>query len=127
MGQQQLLLIVLAVIVIGISITMGILLFNENAIEQKRNEIINECSLIASDAQLYYRKPRSLGGGSKSFTGWTVPQKFTSTVAGFFVSTIVTPNQVIITGTGNDVVTGGDSVKVQLTVSPLKYTTQIIN
>ena len=67
MGQQQLLLIVLSVIIVGIAITLGITLFSANAIEQKRNEVINECALLASEAQLYYRRPVTLGGGGKSF------------------------------------------------------------
>ena len=127
MGQQQLLLIVLGVIIVGISITMGVILFNENAIEQKRNEIINECSLVASEAQLFYRKPTTLGGGGKSFKGWMLPEKFASTIVGFIIQTEVSDHHVIITGTGNEIVTGGDSIKVELFVTPLKYTTTIIH
>lgn len=127
MGQQQLLLIVLGVIIVGIGVAMGVILFNENAIEQKRNEIINECSLVASEAQLYYRKPAAIGGGGKSFKGWTISEKFASTIVGFIIQTDVSDDHVIITGTGNEIVTGGDSIKVELLVTPLKYTTTIIH
>ena len=120
MGQQQLLLIVLSVIIVGVAITLGITLFITNAVEQKRNEVINECSILASEAQLYYRKPVSLGGGGKSFIGWEIPREFQKTVAGSFtVSATVSPNEVIITGTGNEVVTDGDSVKVEVRVTTL--------
>ena len=128
MGQQQLLLIVLSVLIVGIAITLGITLFSANAIEQKRNEVINECALLASEAQLYYRRPVTLGGGGKSFIGWEIPQEYQTTVAGSFsISASVSSNEVIITGTGNEVVTAGDSIKVEMTVTPLSYQTTIIN
>jgi len=127
MGQQQLLLIILSVIVVGLAIAVGISLFTANGIEQKRNEIINECALLASNAQLYYRRPTDLGGGGKSFAGWTIPLSFTRTVAGYFVEASVTAQQVIITGTGNEVVTNDDSVQVEMHVTPLTYQTVIIH
>ena len=127
MGQQQLLLIILSVIVVGVAIMVGVILFNTNAIEQKRNEIINECALLASEAQLYYRRPTDLGGGGKSFTGWDVPPQYETTEVGRFEATVTSPTEVKITGIGNEVVTSGDSVKVELTVNSLTYQTTIIN
>ena len=127
MGQQQLLLIMLSVIVVGVGIAMGVVLFSENAIEQKRNEVINECALLASEAQLYFRRPTALGGGGKSFTGWNIPQQYKNTEAGSFTVSAITNNEVKITGTGNEVVTDGDSVQVVVTVTPLAYSTEIIN
>lgn len=127
MGQQQLLLIMLGIIIVGVAIAVGINLFTGNAIEQKRNEIINECALLASEAQLYYRKPKEYGGGGKSFTGWQIPQPFKTTEAGSFVATSVSAEEVIITGTGNEVVTNGDSVQVKLTVTKENYTTTVIH
>jgi len=127
MGQQQLLLIILGIIVVGVAIAVGINLFTANAIEQKRNEIINECTLLASESQLYYRKPIALGGGGKSFTGWSIPASFSSTEAGYFVEASITPEQVIITGTGNEVVTSGDSVKIQMVINKDDFQTIIIN
>ena len=40
MGQQQLLLIVLGVILVGIAIILGVNLFRANAVESKRNNVI---------------------------------------------------------------------------------------
>ena len=127
MGQQQLLLIMLSVIVVGVGIAMGVVLFSENAIEQKRNEVINECALLASEAQLYFRRPTALGGGGKSFSGWDIPTQYKTTEAGSFTVSAITNNEVKITGTGNEVVTDGDSVQVVVTVTPLAYSTEIIN
>lgn len=127
MGQQQLLLIVLSVIVVGIAVTMGIILFSSNAIEQKRNEIISECAMLASEAQLYYRRPSTMGGGEKSFNGWSIPPQYTTTEAGSFTANVTSSDNVIITGTGNELATDGDSVKVEVSVSPNNYSTTIIN
>lgn len=127
MGQQQLLLVILSVIVVGIAISIGIILFSTNAIEQKRNELINECALLASEAQLYYRKPKTIGGGGKAFTGWTVPRQYITTEVGSFSAEVLSPEEVKITGTGNEVVTGSDSVKVELIVTPKLYQTTVIN
>jgi hypothetical protein len=127
MGQQQLLLIMLSVIVVGVGIAMGVVLFSTNGAEQKRNEVINECAMLASEAQLYFRRPIVLGGGGKSFVGWDIPQQYKSTEAGSFEISALTATEVKITGTGNEVVTDGDSVQVIVTVNPLAYSTEIIN
>ena len=127
MGQQQLLLIMLTVILVGVAVFVGIGMFTSNAIEQKRNEIINECTILASEAQLYFRKPKEYGGGGKSFIGWKLPKEFNHTEAGFFVNTDIQPHQVIITGTGNELVTDTDSVKVAMTVTSDSISTEIIH
>lgn len=127
MGQQQLLLIMLTIIVIGAALAVGINVFTANAIEQKRNEVINECVLLASEAQRYFKKPIAMGGGGKSFVGWIIPTKWKTTEVGSFEASIVSGQQVIITGTGNEVVTDSDSIKVQLSVTPGDYATTIIN
>jgi hypothetical protein len=62
-GQQQLLLIVLAMIIVGIAVVFAITLFRQKAIESKRDLLINECGNLAMDAMKYYKKPISLGGG----------------------------------------------------------------
>ncbi len=127
MGQQQLLLIALSVILVGVAVFVGISLFTANSIEQKRNEIINECTILASEAQLYYRKPTTMGGGGNSFVGWTIPREFDATEAGFFVQTDIQSDQVIITGTGNELVTATDSVQIQMTISKDSIATTVIH
>ena len=127
MGQQQLLLIMLSVIVVGVAIAMGIVIFSTNSIEQKRNEIINECILLASDAQLYFRKPVAMGGGGKSFSGWEIPNEYITTAVGAFSVVLVSTEEVKITGIGNEVATDNDLIEVEVTVTPLEYLTSVIN
>lgn len=126
MGQQQLLLIILGVIVVGVAIAIGISMFKAHAISSKRDVVTNECVSLASEAMGYYRKPTSMGGGGNSFTGWSVPIQLRQTSTGSYEATIYTDSVVII-GTGNEVVTGNDSVKVKTVAYPASYRTQIIN
>ncbi len=72
MGTQQLLLIVLGVIVVGISVAMGFTIFGSNADQANKDAITQDCLRMAVNAQEYYMKPTLLGGGSNSFTGITV-------------------------------------------------------
>lgn len=67
MGQQQLLLIVLGVIIVGIAIVVGINLFNANAEESAKDSIVTQGTNIGAMAQQYYKKPTALGGGGNSF------------------------------------------------------------
>ena len=127
MGQQQLLLIALAIIVVGIAIAVSIQLFRSNAIEQKRDLLIEETTSLGYMAIQYYKKPAELGGGSKSFLGWTIPPQMIVTANGNFMTSTVSADQVIITGTGTEVVTGTDSIEVQTTVTANEVTSIIIH
>ncbi len=126
MGQQQLLMIVLAIIIVAIAIAVSIQLFRSNAIESKRDILINECSNLATIAISYYKKPNELGGGGKTFNGWKVPSSMVTTVNGSYIAE-VNSDQVVITGTGTEVVTGNDSIKVQTIVTADAINSTIIN
>jgi Tfp pilus assembly protein PilE len=67
MGQQQLLLIILGVIVVGIAVAVGITMFSDSAISANRDAVTNDLVNLASRAQQFYRRPISLGGGGQSF------------------------------------------------------------
>ncbi len=127
MGQQQLLLIVMAVIIVGIAIAVSIQLFRSNAIESKRDILIEETTSIGLMALQYFKKPAEIGGGSQSFIGWTIPSQMVTTANGNFMTSMVAADQVIITGTGTEVVTGTDSIEVQTTVTANEINSIIIN
>ena len=67
MGQQQLLLIVLGVIIVGIAVVVGINLFNANAEESAKDTLVSEGTNLGALAQQFYKKPVALGGGGNSF------------------------------------------------------------
>ncbi len=129
MGQQQLLLIVLGILVVGLAIIIGISVFRANAIDQKRNYIVHECMTLASLAQKYWLKPSTLGGGNQSYLNWQIPPSLVTTEAGSFKIDNQEQNSISIIGTGNEVVTGNDSIKVQITIPspPADYVITIIN
>ena len=67
MGQQQLLLIVLGVIIVGIAVVVGINLFNANAEESTKDTLVSEGTNLGAMAQQYFKKPVALGGGGNNF------------------------------------------------------------
>ena len=127
MGQQQLLMIVLAIIIVGLAIAISIQLFRSNAIESKRDLLIEETTSLATMAIQYYKKPQAIGGGGRSFMGWEIPSQMVQTFNGNFMRAVVNASEVIITGTGSEAVTDTDSIKVETTVRPDEIFTIIIN
>ena len=126
MGQQQLLFVLLGIIIVGIALAVSIGLFRSSSINEKRNLLINEGSSLASLAMSYYKKPSNLGGGERSFLGWSIPEDMAVTASGNYRVTTYKDSAVIIC-TGNEVVTGNDSVKVKITVLSENYKSSIIN
>ena len=98
MGQQQLLLIVLGVIVVGIAVVVGINLFNANAEEANKDGIVSDATNLGAMAQQYYKKPVSMGGGGNTFTGWLIPTGLDSTANGTYTA-VPQAQSVVITGT----------------------------
>jgi len=127
MGQQQLLLIVLALIIVGIAIAISVSLFRSNAIEGKRDILIEETTSLGAMALQYYKKPQEIGGGGTSFLGFIIPPQMVTTVNGNFLTASIQENQITITGTGSEVVTGGDSIRVTTIVTPEQMYTVINN
>ena len=127
MGQQQILLIVLALIIVAIAIAISIAMFRENAIESKRDILIEETTSLGMMALQYFKKPSEIGGGGKSFLGWSIPSQMETTVNGNFMTADIQPDHIDITGTGSEVVTGNDSIQVLTTVTADTMYTVIIN
>lgn len=63
MGTQQILLIVLTVIIVGVAVAGGIGMFNQQAKSSNRSAIIADMNLIAVQTMAYYRMPATMGGG----------------------------------------------------------------
>ena len=67
MGQQQLLLLVLGIVIVGLAVVAGINAFDENQRKSSEDALTNEAFRLASDAKAWYNKPTQYdGGGSKS-------------------------------------------------------------
>ena len=127
MGQQQLLLIVLGVIVVGIAVVVGINLFNANATSANRDGVISDLNDLGAMAQQYYKKPTSMGGGGNTFTGWTIPTGLDSTANGTYSATVAAQT-VTITGTGTELGNDGSNpVQAQASVGPNTITVSVTN
>ena len=70
MGQQQLLLLVLGIVIVGLAVVVGIQAFSENQKKANADAMVNDAIRIASDAQAWKLKPAAFGGGA-SETNWT--------------------------------------------------------
>ena len=130
MGQQQLLLIVLGVIIVGIAVVVGINVFSASAASSNREAITADLTNLASMAQQYYRKPLALGGGGNLFTGWVIPTSFNKTAnMSAIVTSVVAAGTVTFTAVGNETGTNGSSpVSVSMAVSPTAITsTTVLN
>jgi hypothetical protein len=108
MGQQQLLLIVLGVIIVGIAVVVGINLFNANAEESAKDTLVSEGTNIGAMAQQFYKKPVALGGGGNSFTTsngapfeFDIPALLDSTASAVW-TVVNTPTLCTLTGTPTD-------------------------
>jgi Tfp pilus assembly protein PilE len=140
MGQQQLLLIILGVIVVGIAVAVGITMFQDNAVSANRDAVVNDLVNLAARAQQYFRRPTSLGGGQNSFNGLSADatglKKLVNTNASPWVNangqyaiiTAGTDSMVVIEGTGNEIGNDGSGkVKVTMEVRATRQVTTVNN
>jgi len=63
MGQQQLLLLVLGIVVVGVAVVAGIDLFELNHTKARRDNQVNKMLDLAAQAQAWKLKPTIYGGG----------------------------------------------------------------
>ena len=103
MGQQQLLLIVLGTIIVGVAVVVGINMFTTGAVNAERDALLQDVNNIASSAASYWRKPAALGGGARDFTGVTSVVTFgadSSNANGVFTMNVTSATQFTLTATG---------------------------
>ncbi len=120
MGQQQLLLIVLGVIIVGIAVVVGINVFTASSVNANRDAVIADLTTLAAMSQQHYRKPGAMGGGAQTFDGsgtngttWSVPASLlrTANMSADVVPTI-TADAVTLVGTGTEEGINGTSAVV---------------
>lgn len=90
MGQQQLLLIILGVIIVGIAIAVGISMFSSSSIQSNKDAIINDMNNLAANAYQFRIRPTTMGGGGGTYTGgsgYVIPLKLQSNDNGSYVRT----------------------------------------
>ena len=137
MGQQQLLLIMLGLIIIGVAVVVGIGMFQDNAVDHNRALVIADLKTLASKAQHYYSRPQTMGGGNKSFVGLTADARGIGMLAGtaftenangtYTIKSDGTATQVVIHGVGKVVMSDGTYPTYDMTVLNLAQNLTKIN
>ena len=131
MGQQQLLLIVLGVIVVGIAVVVGINLFNANAVSSNRDGVVSDLNNLGAMAQQHYKKPASMGGGNNAFstanggTAWAIPTQLDTTANGNYQAT-VGAQTVTIQGYGTEKNDAGTTIQHQGVISPTSIIVSLV-
>ena len=103
MGQQQLLLIVLGTIIVGVAVVVGINMFTTGAVNAERDALVQDVNNIASSAASYWRKPAALGGGARTFVGVadvTVFGADSLNANGTFAMSVTNATTIVVTATG---------------------------
>jgi hypothetical protein len=90
MGQQQLLLIILGVIIVGIAIAVGISMFSSSSVQANKDAIVNDLNNLAADSYQYKIRPTTMGGGGGSYGGYKIPTKLQSNENGTYTPTTAT-------------------------------------
>ncbi len=94
MGQQQLLLIVLGIVIVGIAIAVGVTQFRSSAVESNRQNVISDLVNYAAKAQRYYKTPTALAGGGQDFNGFFLSAVDTGNANGSYSVTATAPTGV---------------------------------
>lgn len=122
MGSQQLLLIAVGLVIIGIMIAVGMTMFHDQASSTNRDEVANDLAHYAALARSFYKRPSIYGGGGYSFRGLTMA-KITSRANndnGTYAMTpdpvTGTPDHVTLTGVGTESGLDGSNVRVVMYV-----------
>jgi len=136
MGQQQILLLILGVCVLGITVSVGVITVQQDASYENRALLISELRHLGARAQEFYRRPIEDGGGNQSFLPLTIVPRDISVLSAipskvhgdFYIvrSNSCTSMQII----ANGVVPGiypRFPVRVMLTVYPDSSSISILN
>lgn len=72
MGTQQILLIVLSVIIVGVAIAVGISMFNSQAYNANKTAIASDAQAFAAQVLQYWKTPESQGGAGGKGVNMTI-------------------------------------------------------
>lgn len=100
-------------------------IYQQNSIDQNRDNVTSQSLNLANMAMTYYKKPKSMGGNDRSFIGWEVPLDLIQTESGTFTATAYS-DSVIIIGTGNEIVSGYNHVKIKTTVTKSNFRVEVL-
>ncbi len=104
MGFQEILLISLSVILVGIALSVGMNIFRANILDNNKDAIINDLSNLSARCYIYRVKPREIDGGGGSYMGLESSDLGTfdllDNANGSYELSNIDNDQVILTATG---------------------------
>ena len=98
MGNQQILLVIVGVIIVALSIAVGLSLFDAQSIASNRDAMITDLQHISLMAYEYRLTIRTLGGGQGDYTTFTIPSNLTSSDNGTYSITDAQVNSLTLQG-----------------------------
>jgi hypothetical protein len=102
MGQQQLLLIILGVIIVGIAIAVGISQFGAHSTQANKDGVTSSLVNAAANAYQFKIRPTTMGGGGGVYTGYIIPSKMSKDDNGTYGGvTFPDPQHISMTGTSS--------------------------
>ena len=99
MGQQQLLLIILGVIIVGIAIAVGISQFSAHSTQANKDGVTSSLVNIAANAYQFKIRPTTMGGGGNAYTNYSIPSKMANDANGKYTLGTIASNSAQIVGT----------------------------
>jgi len=105
MGQQQLLLIILGVIIVGIAIAVGISQFGAHSTQANKDGVTSSLVNVAANAYQFKIRPTTMGGGGGTYNGYAVPSKMAKDDNGTYAIS-GTPSATLVTLTGTSSING---------------------
>ena len=123
MGQNQLLQLVLAALIVATAITIGINLAASSAVQANKDAVISDLYQLSSIARTHYRRLVALGGGGYSFANFKIPKAFVENENGTIEHTKKghKPDHIHFEATGKN---GIDPIKIEarITIDEIKLT-----
>ncbi len=98
MGTQQLLLIGLGIMVVGIAIALANTIFDSNAESSLQDQVAMESYHLGTLATQYFHKPSEFGGGGKNFSGWKINANLDTTSNGIYTIKNMADDKLVIEG-----------------------------
>jgi hypothetical protein len=96
MGQQQILLVIVGVIIVGLAIAVGLALFSAQSVASNRDAMITDLQHISMLAYQFRITPRAMGGGQGDYSLFVIPSQMQSNSNGTYSITEAQPNNLAL-------------------------------
>ena len=98
MGQQQIILVIVGVIIVGLAIAVGIALFSAQSIASNRDSMITDLQHISMLAYQFRITIRAMGGGQGDYSTFAIPLEMQTSSNGTYSITDAQVNTLTLKG-----------------------------